>query len=158
MSLELDRIDRDLLLALQEDARQTIKELATRVDLSPSATHARVQRLRDAGVVTAFRAELDPAQVGVGLQALIQVYLQRHSREALAGFRAHCLRLTEVVAVTHLTGSVDFLVHVAVRDVDHLRKLALESFTTREEVGRIETAIVYEHVAAPGWPVYEGAP
>ena len=155
--MELDRIDRDLLLALQDDGRRTVKELAARVDLSPSATHARVQRLRDSGVITGFHAALDPAEIGVGLQAVIQVFLQRHSREALAGFRAHSLRLPEVVAVTHLTGSVDFLVHVAVRDIDHLRKLALDAFTTREEVSRIETAIVYEHVATTGWPVYEGS-
>lgn len=154
--MALDRIDRELLAALQEDARSTVKELAARAGLSPSATHARVQRLRETGVITGFRAELDPAAVGVGLQALIQVYLQRHAREALEAFRAHLLTLPEVVAVTHLTGSVDYLVHVAVRDVAHLRSLALGSFTTRQEVSRIETAIVYEHVAAPGWPVYAG--
>ena len=152
----LDRIDRDLLSALQDDARSTVKELAARVGLSPSATHARVQRLRETGVIAGFRAEVDPAAVGVGLQALIQVVLQRHAREALEAFRAHLLSLPEVVAVTHLTGSVDFLVHVAVRDVTHLRSLALGAFTTREEVSRIETAIVYEHVTASGWPIYAG--
>ncbi len=153
--MELDRTDRALVRALQEDARQTVKELAAGVALSPSATHARIQRLREEGVITAFRAEVDPAAVGVGLQALIQVHLRRHAREALEAFRAHLIELPEVVAVTHLTGSVDFLVHVAVRDVAHLRSLALGAFTTREEVSRIETAIVYEHVTTSGWPVYD---
>ena len=153
--MELDRTDRALVRALQEDARQTVKELAAGVALSPSATHARIQRLREEGVITAFRAEVDPAAVGVGLQALIQVHLRRHAREALEAFRAHLIELPEVVAVTHLTGSVDFLVHVAVRDVAHLRSLALGAFTSREEVSRIETSIVYEHLTTAAWPVYD---
>lgn len=152
--MSLDRTDLRLLDLLQEDPRRTVKELAAGVGLSPSATHARVQRLLAEGVVTGFRADLDPRAIGVGLQAFLQVQLRRHSREVLEAFRAHALSLREVVAVTHLTGPVDFSVHVAVRDPDHLRDLAMESFTTREEVARIETAIVYEHVRSRSWPVY----
>jgi hypothetical protein len=53
-----------------------------------------------------------------------------------------------------MAGENDFLVHVAVRDAHHMRDLALDSFTTRNEVARIETALVYEHVQAPVWPNY----
>jgi DNA-binding Lrp family transcriptional regulator len=150
----LDRTDIALLEALQEDGRCTIKELAARVDLSTSATHERVRRLTARGVISGIHAELDPPRIGVGLQAVIQVRLQRHSREAVRAFHDHALSLPEVVAATHLTGAVDFLIHVAVRDTDHLRDLALEAFTTRDEVARIETAIVYEHVRAKTWPIY----
>lgn len=152
----IDRIDRELLDALQDDARQTVKELASRVGLSASATHARVQRLIERGVVTGFRADVDPAQVGVGLQALIAVHLHRHAAGELASFREHTLSLPEVVAVTHLTGAIDFLIHVAVRDVDHLRSFAVNHITTRGEVERIETSVVYEHVRSRRWPIYEG--
>ena len=150
----LDRIDVGLLAALQEDARQTVKELAARVGLSPSATHERVRALTRDGVVTGTHAAVDPRALGIGLQALVQVQLRHHERDSVATFRAHALGLPETVAVTHLTGTVDFLVHVAVRDTDHLRALTLESFTTRPEVSRIETSIIYEHVATPTWPVY----
>ncbi len=150
----LDRTDIALLAALQEDGRRTIKELAARVDLSTSATHERVRRLTARGVISGVHAELDPPSIGVGLQAVIQVRLQRHSRDAVRAFRDHALSLPEVVAATHLTGAVDFLIHVAVRDTDHLRDLALEAFTTRDEVARLETSIVYEHVRAVTWPIY----
>ena len=152
----LDRIDCALVEALQDDARQTVKELAARVGLSPSATHARVQRLTERGVITAFRAEVDPAAVGVGLQALIAVHLRRHAAGSLSSFREHALSLPEVVTVTHVTGAVDFLIHVGVRDVDHLRAFAVDHITTREEVERIETSVVYEHVRSHAWPVYTG--
>jgi len=154
----LDRTDVGLLHALQEDGRSTLKELAARVGLSTSATHERVRRLLADGVVRGIHATIDPARVGIGLQAVVQVRLQRHSRGVVTAFRDHALSLTEVVAVTHVTGAVDFLVHVAVRDTDHLRDLAMEAFTTREEVARIDTAIVYEHVEAATWPIYTDQP
>jgi DNA-binding Lrp family transcriptional regulator len=150
----LDRTDIALLEALQEDGRRTVKELAAGVSLSTSATHERLRRLITQGIVSGVHAELVPEAIGVGLQAVIQVRLQRHSREAVTAFRDHALSLREVVAVTHLTGAVDFLVHVAVRDTDHLRDLALEAFTTREEVARLDTSVVYEHVRAVTWPIY----
>lgn len=153
----LDRTDIVLLQLLQDDPRRTVKELAAGVGLSPSATHARVQRLLADGVITGYRVDLDPRAIGVGLQAILQVQLRHHSREVLEAFRAHVLQLPEVLAVTHLTGPVDFSIHVAVRDPDHLRELAMAAFTTREEVARIETAIVYEHVRARAWPVYAEA-
>jgi DNA-binding Lrp family transcriptional regulator len=148
-----DRIDHGLLHALQADGRATVKELAATVGLSTSATHERVRRLLDAGVITGFHAALDPAAIGIGLQALIQVQLRQHSRETVDTFRAHALSLPETLTVTHVTGIVDFLVHVGVRDSEHLRDLALDAFTTREEVARLETAIVYEHVASLAWPI-----
>jgi DNA-binding Lrp family transcriptional regulator len=153
----LDRTDVSLVRYLQEDARLTVKELAARVSLSPSATHERVRRLFDDGVLTGVHAEVEPAAIGVGLQAIVQVHLRQHSRSQVIGFREHALSLPEVLAVTHLTGAVDFLVHVAVRDTEHLRDLAVEAFTTRDEVARIETSVVYEHVRAVTWPIYATA-
>jgi DNA-binding Lrp family transcriptional regulator len=152
-----DRIDRGLLHALQADGRTTVKELASAVGLSTSATHDRVRRLYDAGVITGVHAALDPTAIGIGLEALIQVQLRQHSRETVDRFRAHALSLPETLTVTHVTGVVDFLVHVGVRDTAHLRDLALDAFTTREEVARLETAIVYEHVASRAWPITPGS-
>ena len=154
--MPLDRTDAALIRALQEDGRRTIKELAALVSLSSSATHERVRRLFATGVLRGIHAEVEPTAIGVGLQAVIQVHLQRHSRDAVIAFRDHALAQPEVISVTHLTGAVDFLVQVAVRDTDHLRDLALAAFTTRDEVARLETSVVYEHVRAQVWPIYDG--
>ena len=154
--MPLDRTDAALIRALQEDGRRTIKELAALVSLSSSATHERVRRLFATGVLRGIHAEVEPTAIGVGLQAVIQVHLQRHSRDAVIAFRDHALAQPEVISVTHLTGAVDFLVQVAVRDTDHLRDLALAAFTTRDEVARLETSVVYEHVRTQVWPIYDG--
>ncbi|MEE2644409.1 MAG: Lrp/AsnC family transcriptional regulator [Myxococcota bacterium] len=101
-----------------------------------------------------YHAHVDPAALGIGLQAFVAVRLAHHSRALVEGFRAHLLTLPEVVGVYHMGGENDFLVHVAVRDASHLRDLALDAFTTRSEVARMETAVVYEHLQPASWPNY----
>ncbi len=91
-----------------------------------------------------FHAEVDPEALGIGLQSLIAVQLQKHSRPVVKAFWKHLLGLPEVLAVFHVTGEYDFQVHVAVRDAHHLRDLALDAFTTRPEVSRIATSLIFE--------------
>jgi len=62
-----------------------------------------------------------------------------------------------VVSVYHVAGQDDFVVHVVVRDAEHLRNLTLDGFTTRTEVSRLHTALVYEHIPKPVWPNYLAA-
>ncbi len=150
----LDRIDREILAALQEDGRLSNKELAARVGLAPSTSSERVKRLTTDGVLAGFHARVEPRSLGIGLQAMIMVRLHQHSRELLDGFHDHLLRLREVIGLYHVAGAHDYLVHVAVRDSDHLRDLALGAFTTRSEVAHIETNLIFEHTHAPTLPDY----
>lgn len=156
MSEALDRTDRQILALLQKDARLSNKELAARVGLAPSSCLARVQRLREAKVLRGFHAFVEPAALGVGLQALIAVRLQKHSRERVRAFTKHLLGRPEVVALYHVTGAFDFQVHVAVRDTPHLRDLALDAFTSRSEVESIQTALLFDTVWKDQWPDYGG--
>ena len=152
--MRFDRIDDAILRALQNNARLSNKELANRVGLAPSSCLERVRRLQQRGVLQGYRAVVDPKALGVGLQAFVAVRLSQHSREVVETFRAHLLSLEEVVSVYHTGGENDFIVHVAVRDADHLRDLALDAFTTRQEVARLNTALVYEQVQPGVLPNY----
>ena len=80
--------------------------------------------------------------------------LRRHSRALVDSFHTHLLGLHEVMAFYHLAGADDFLVHVGVRDSDHLREFALSAFTERDEVAHIETHLIFEFRRNPGLPVY----
>ena len=147
MTYELDRIDFAILAILQKNGRISNKRLSERVGLAPSSCLERVRRLVRNGVVRGFRAEVEPASLGVGLQAIIGVRLRQHSRELVDTFRDYVLGLPEVRYVYHVAGADDFLIHVAVQDSDQLRDLALDAFTTRPEVDRIETRLIFEHQA-----------
>lgn len=149
----LNRIDFEILAALQNDARLSNKELAARVGLAPSSCLERVRKLRASGVLAGFRALVDPRALGVALQALVFVRLARHARRQVKTFRQHALSLPETVALYHVAGQHDFIVHVGVRDANHLRDLAMDAFTSRSEVARIETHLIFEHTSVPQLPV-----
>ncbi len=152
----LDRIDRALVGALTKNARLSNKELAAMVDLAPSSCLERVRRLVREGTIRGFVADVDPSALGYSIEAMMAVRLRQHSREHYDAFREHALTLPEVVAVYHMAGENDFLVHVLARDAEHLRDLAIDRFITRAEVGHIETWLVFEHLRGRGATFDEG--
>ncbi len=146
----LDRIDREIVALLLKNARLSNKEIAGSVGIAQSTCSERIRRLEAAGVFRGFHAEVEPSVVGVGLQAMIAVKLHRHETSQVARFRAYAAQLGEVVAFYHMAGNTDFLVHVAVRDSDHLRDIAMGAFTAQPEVAHIETSIIFEHTRFGG--------
>ena len=152
--MQLDRTDCEIIRALQKNGRLSNKELAARVGLAASTCLVRLRRLVHGGALRGFRAIVDPQSLGIGLQAVVAIQLRQHSKEQVEAFREHALRLEEVISLYHMSGAKDFLIHVAVRDTDHLKELAMTAFTTRPEVERIETSLIFEHVAAHEMPIY----
>lgn len=152
----LDRIDFALLSLLRKNARLPNKELAEHAGIAPSTAFERVRRLLSTGTIQGFHAEISPAAIGIQLQAMVSVRLARHSRGQLDSFHRHLASLPEVLAFYHVAGADDFLVHVGVRDSNHLRDLALEAFTERPEVAHIETRLIFEFRRNPELPDYAG--
>jgi len=148
----LDRTDRTIIALLQKDGRVSNKALAAEVGIAPSTCSERVQRLRDSGVFRGFHAEVEPASLGIGLQALVVVRLRRHAEDLVNRFWDHAEEMPEVKAVYHLSGGNDFLCHVVVKDSDHLRRVAVSGFTSLPEVAHIETSLIFEHRSKPSLP------
>jgi DNA-binding Lrp family transcriptional regulator len=92
--------------------------------------------------------------MGIGLQAFVAVRLVRTSRDAFRALHAHVVALPEVLAVFHVSGVYDLQIHVAVRDVTHLRDLIVDQIATRKEVDRCETSVIYAHERKPRLPRY----
>jgi DNA-binding Lrp family transcriptional regulator len=153
--MKLDATDRTLLALLQKDAGLSNKELARKVGLAPSSCLERVRKLRQAGVLLGVHAEVEPRALGIGLQALIAVRLERHSEREVCAYRDRLLARPEVVAFYHLSGAVDFQVHVAVRDVEHLRDLGAEAFTSHKLVAHVETSLIFDHRRSHVLPALE---
>ena len=150
----LDRIDYEILALLQNNARISNKEIARKVGLAASTCLVRIRVLQNSGVIAGFHAEIDPASLGVGIQAMIAVRLIRHFKPDVDTFRRHALSLPEVVQLYHVAGTIDFLIHVWARDSNHLRDLAMTAFTSREEVSHIETELIFEHIRSAKVPSF----
>ncbi|MBA2779988.1 Lrp/AsnC family transcriptional regulator [Billgrantia kenyensis] len=116
-NLKLDRIDRMLLEALQQDARLTTAELAELVNLSPSPCARRIRRLEQAGVITRYRAELDKALLGLTLTLFVQVRLKHHRQDQIAEFEDTVRSMPEVIQCHSVSGHFDYLLQVIAADI-----------------------------------------
>ncbi|MBI3226187.1 MAG: Lrp/AsnC family transcriptional regulator [Mycolicibacterium cosmeticum] len=143
---ELDDIDRRMLLALHADARVSNSALAETVGIAPSTCHGRLRRLQDIGVIRGFYTDIDPAAVGLALQAMISVSLQSHARGRIRDFIANIRKRPQVMDVYFLAGGEDFILHVAARDTDDLRAFVVENLNADADVAGTQTSLIFEHL------------
>lgn len=142
---DLDPVDRTLVRLLRADARTPNSRLAERAGIAPSTCVARVRGLRERGIITGFTAELDPAALGLTLQALISVNIRVGQRQAITLFAEEIRALPEVVQLFFLGGSEDFIIHVAVRDSNDVRNFVVSNLSAHPAVASTRTSLVFDH-------------
>lgn len=148
---DIDETDRRILNALHADARISNSALADIVGIAASTCHGRVRRLQDLGVIRGFYTDVDPAAIGLPLQAMISVSLQSSSRGKIRNFIAQIRRKPQVMDVYFLAGAEDFILHVAARDTEDLRSFVVEHLNADADVAGTQTSLIFEHLrgAAP---------
>ena len=148
---DLDDVDRRLLTLLHADARMSNSALADAVGIAASTCHGRVRRLQDLGVIRGYYADIDPAAIGLSLQAMISVTLQSNARSKIRNFIQQIRRKPQVMDVYFLAGADDFIIHVAARDTDDLRAFVVENLNADTDVAGTQTSLIFEHLrgAAP---------
>ena len=142
----LDELDKAILRELQVDARRTNRAIAAAVGVSASTALERTRSLRDRGVIRGAVLDVNLAAVGRGVQALIAIRIRPPSRRNIEGFRNWIAQLPETIGVFVVSGSEDFLVHIAVRDNQDLYAFVIDRLTQRPEVADVRTSVVYEHL------------
>ena len=113
----LDRVDRQLLDALQRDARLTTAELAERVSLTPSPCARRIRRLEQEGLIAQYRAVLDKEKLGLGITIFVQVRLSQHQDSLVEQFEAAVRDMPEVINCHTVSGAFDYLLQVVSADL-----------------------------------------
>lgn len=146
----LDDTDRAILAELAADGRLPNNALAERVGVAPSTCLARTRALRECGAIRGFHAEVDPAAVGLPLQALVSVRLSAHDRAVVDAFRARSVRLPGVVAVFHVAGAEDYVLHVRAASADALRDFVLDHLAVDPAVQHTQTALIFEQARGVG--------
>ncbi len=140
----LDATDLRILAELQRDAAITAQELADRIHLSPSQAARRRARLEAEGYVLATVARLDPARLGLGVQAFVQVQMASHAPEGARGFLRLLADLPEVVNAWTLTGEADYLLQVWCADLAGLNALIHGRLLPHPAVARVQSQIVMD--------------
>lgn len=149
----MDQIDRMILRELQDDARLTNQELAQRVSLTPSPCLRRVRELERAGVITGYRAIVDPAAVGRGFEVLVSLEV-RHDREVVEAFEQAIADLPEVIEAYRLFGSPGYQIRIAVADAAAYERVWIEKLTALPGVSDVNSQLIMKRLKAPtGLPV-----
>jgi DNA-binding Lrp family transcriptional regulator len=121
--LQLDAIDRKLLRLVQEDSRRSVQDLGAAAGLSPSACHRRLKGLEQRGYIASYRAVLDAAALGFGMQFFIEVGLVSQAEAVLDAFEAAVRDIPEVLECHLMAGQSDYLLRVVCRDPADFERL-----------------------------------
>ncbi|MBS8261629.1 Lrp/AsnC family transcriptional regulator [Roseibium polysiphoniae] len=144
MSLALDGFDLKLLRVLQDNAALTNQEIGERIGLSASQVSRRRQRLEQDRVIRRYRATLDPDALGLGVTAYVGVTLGAHSRENARRFREMVTAMPEVQEAHTLTGDVDYMLKVVVKDLKALSRVINDELLPHEAVQNVRSSIAME--------------
>ena len=143
---DLDAFDRRILDILTSDGRITITELSQKVGLSKTPCQNRVRRLENDGYILGYRAVLDPARLGAGHIAFVQVTLANTTSDALERFNAAVRVIPEIEQCHMIAGGFDYLLKVRTSNIESYRKILGERLSALPNVSHTSTFVVMESV------------
>jgi Lrp/AsnC family leucine-responsive transcriptional regulator len=144
--MHIDRFDARILSALQRDGRLPVVQLAETIGLSPTPCARRIKALEASGAIEGYAAVLNPALVGLGVLAIVQVKLTEHTDETVATFEREILLMDEVTKCFAMTGSYDFILEVYGRDLDALSNVVLKKLIRVPNVRDMQSSVVLSTV------------
>ena len=144
--MQLDKYDRAILEALQEDGRISNVHLAAKVSLSESACLRRVRTLEDEGYIDRYVTLVNQSRVGLGGNVLVHIGLHREEQSELAAFEAAVRNIPEVMECYLMTGEFDYLLRVVVADMADFERLHKEALTRLPGVARVNSSVAIRTV------------
>lgn len=146
----MDRIDRKILAELQSDGRLSLTDLADRVGLSLSPCHRRVRALEESGVISGYRAHIQPERLGLTFFAIVFVTLKEGDRQAVAAFESAVQQVKNVTLAQRLFGDPDYILHVITEDLKAFQRLYDEQLSGMPGVRRLTSTLVMKTVVKDG--------
>lgn len=150
-------LDRKILATMQHRGRITNLDLAKKINMSPSAMLERVRRLEEKKVIRGYRTVIDPQTLGFKLKAMVLITLSLHQVESIDSFEESVRAVPEVSSCYHLTGQYDYLLHLCVRDVEHLGRLIKHTIGAIPGVEKQETFLALSVVKEDGGVCFDAA-
>ena len=144
--LELDRFDKAILRILVADGRISVTDLARRIGLSKSPTQARLRRLEGDGVISGYRALIDPIRLGLDHVSFVELSLSDTREAALSEFNAAVKMIPEVEQVHMIAGNFDYLMKIRTQSMTDYRRVLGEQISTLPHVAKTSTYVAMEAV------------
>jgi len=146
MNQELDEIDHQLLKIIQSNSRISNAELARKLNLSSSATHSRVSKLEEMGIIQQYVTLLNREALGFDLLCFIHITMHVHELKSLYSFQEYVLGLPEVLECHNITGQFDYVLKVAFRNRQELQDFVHEKLVPLRGISQISTSILLQEI------------
>lgn len=140
--IKLDDTDKDILKYLQQDAKLTTKELAGRLNLSPTPVYERIRRLENEGAILKYVAIVDREKVGKDLMVLCNIRLKEHEKKAGTKFVSEIISMPEVLECLNISGDYDFQLKVVVSDMREYQSFIMNKLASLENIGSTQSIFV----------------
>ena len=140
----IDSTDKKILTILQDNGRITNSRLAQEIGLSPPAVLERVRRLESSGVIDKYVAVLDRKKAGFEIQTIVMVCLSHHQIQSLENVIKRLTSMEEVLECYQLTGEVDFLLKVVVKDMESYTNFVNNKLSGIPGIQNVKTSFILE--------------
>ena len=142
----MNQLDKNILITLQSHADISNKDLAAQNGLAESSMLNRVKNLKEKGVITGYRAIINPRAIGYNVQALVMINLSQHQIQSISSFEEQLIGIPEIKVGYHITGRYDYVLHVVLRDIDHLGTLLKDTLSKLPGLQRQETFLIFSSI------------
>jgi DNA-binding Lrp family transcriptional regulator len=146
MALKIDSSDKEILRHLQHDALLTTKELASRLNLSPTPVYERVRRLEKDGVIKKYVALIDREKIAKDLMVFCSIRLKEHAQQAGAKFVEEIVALEEVQECYNISGDYDFMLKIVVHDMREYQAFLMNKLASLENIGSTHSIFVRSEI------------
>lgn len=138
--------DRRIAMLLQQNCRHSIEHIAAKAGLSPSATHRRISKMREQGIIMGEVAVLDPKAFGLAMTFIVEVMLEKVRVAEVSAIKQRLKAAPEVQQIYNVTGEMDLLLIILARDVEHFEQISRQLFSADPLVRRYRTSVVMDRV------------
>ena len=146
MNTTLDSTDLQILRCLQEDARQTTKELAAKVNLSTTPVFERLKRLEREGYIRQYVAILDAEKLDLGFEVFCSVKLKQMTRDVARAFTRTIRKIPQVAECYNISGEYDYLLKIRARNMKEYNEFIIETLGTIDSIGSVQSSFVMDEI------------
>jgi len=142
----IDATDKSILRMLQGNSKLTIKEIASKLNLTTTPIFERIKRLEKENYITSYRAIVDRKKIGLSLLAFCNISLNQHEATFISKFEKDIQQFSEVIECYHIGGMFDYLLKVVVDDMDAYQYFVAKKLASVDNIGQVQSAFVMTEV------------
>ena len=142
----IDQTDKSILKLLQENGKYTIKELASKLNLTATPIFERIKRLENDGYIESYKAIINRKKIGLSLITYCNVSLKNHETNMILKFEKDIVKFNEVIECYHIAGMYDYLIKVMVKDMDAYQQFVTKKLASLNNLGQVQSSFVMTEV------------